>query len=357
MRLPKVKFDHLPYRTDDGSVRIGGELYGLGAEIRDPHGWVWTALGLMDGTRAEERIIDELRAEHPGLALAPAARIVSGLIATGYVEDAAGADTDRLDPAEQERYAKNQAFFRRIDLRPRESQWDAQLKLKRSSVVVLGVGGTGSHAAWALAAAGVGRVHCVDPDRVELSNLTRQVLYTEADLGRPKAEVAAERLRAVNSGIEITHDTRTVDSRAALAELVAGHDALALCADEPDSETLRGWASEVCAQTGVPWVGGGYNGPFVSVGTFTREGPCFQCVAAGEEARLPDGPPPRLGGKGVLSASAGISGNLVAYEVVALLSGVSRLAPGYLRAINLIAPDDQPLIRHERRPDCPNCHG
>ncbi|MFF2076798.1 HesA/MoeB/ThiF family protein [Kitasatospora sp. NPDC058162] len=357
MRLPKVKFDHLPYRTADGSVRIGGEIYGLGAEIRDPHGWVWTALGLLDGTRTEDRVVDELRSAHPELTSTSARRLVGGLIATGYLEDAAGADTELLDADEQARYTKNQAFFRRTDLRPRESQWDAQLRLKRASVVVLGVGGTGSHAAWALAAAGVGRVHCVDPDRVELSNLTRQVLYTEADLGRPKAEVAAERLRAVNSRIRVTHDIRRVDGLAALAELVAGHDALALCADEPDGETLRGWASEVCAQTGVPWVGGGYNGPFVSVGTFTREGPCFQCVAAGEEARLPDGPPPRLGGRGVLSASAGISGNLVAYEVIALLTGTSRLAPGYLRAVNLIAPDDQPLIRHERRPDCPHCRG
>ncbi|MFJ8473469.1 HesA/MoeB/ThiF family protein [Kitasatospora sp. NPDC094011] len=357
MRLPQVKFDHLPYRTDDGSVRIGGELYGLGAEIRDPHGWVWTALGLLDGTRGEDRIVAELCAEHRTLTPAEAARLVRGLIGTGYVEDAAGTGTDLLSAAEQDRYARNQAFFRRTDLRPRENQWDAQLKLKAASVLVLGVGGTGSHAAWALAAAGVGRLHCVDPDRVEVSNLTRQVLYTEADLGRPKAEVAAERLRAVNSGIEVTHGIRTVDGRAALADLVTGHDALALCADEPDSETIRGWASEVCAETGVPWVGGGYNGPFVSVGTFTREGPCFQCVAAGEEAKLSAGPPPRLGGAGVLSASAGISGNLVAYEVIALLTGTSRLAPGYMRTVNLIAPDDQPLVRHERRPDCPNCRG
>ncbi|MDH6143603.1 molybdopterin/thiamine biosynthesis adenylyltransferase [Kitasatospora sp. GP30] len=356
MKFPKVKFEHLPFRTGSGSVRIGGDLYGLAAEIRDPNGWIWAALGRMDGTRTVEQIVTGLCTEFPALTPTSADRLVQGLIGTGYVEDEAGAGTDRLSATERARYAKNQAFFRRIDLRPRESQWDAQLKLKDAGVVVLGVGGTGSHAAWALAAAGVGRVHCVDPDRVELSNLTRQVLYTEADLGRPKAEVAAERLRAVNSDVEVSHATRAVDSRAALAELVAGYDALALCADEPDGETLRGWASDVCAQTGVPWVGGGYNGPFVSVGTFTREGPCFQCVAAGEEARLPAGPPPKLGGSGVLAASAGISGNLVAYELITLLTGVSRLNPGYMRVVNLIAPDDQSLTRHESRPDCPNCH-
>jgi molybdopterin/thiamine biosynthesis adenylyltransferase len=109
-------------------------------------------------------------------------------------------------------------------------------------------------------------------------------------------------------------------------------------------------------RAGIPWVGGGYNGPLVTVGVFTPQGPCFQCVAAGEEALLAGGPPPRLGGAGVIAPSAGISGHLLAYEVIGLLTGVSRTAPGFVRGINLLAPDDTVLVRHPARPDCPTCN-
>lgn len=355
MRRPNVKDEHLPYRTDDGAVRIGGGVYGLAAEIRDPHGRVWTALGLMDGTRTRAELVRDLADRCPGLTQDEAARLVDALVATGYVEDAAAEDDRLLSPSERDRYHRNQEFFRMADLRPRPGRWDAQLRLKQAGVVVLGLGGTGSHAAWALAAAGVGRVHCVDPDTVDRANLARQVLYTEDDLGRPKALTAARRLRAVNSEITVTHEARAVDGPRALAEVTAGYDVLALCADEPDARSLREWATQVCALTGVPWVGGGYDGPFVSVGVFAPGGPCFPCLAAAEEARLPSGPAPRLGGNGVIGPSAGISGNLVAYEIIALLTGVSRTPPGYLRGINLIAPDDLVLVRHPPRPGCPHC--
>ena len=357
MRRPKIKDEHLPYRTPGGPIRIGGGLYGLAAEIQDPHGWIWAALAMMDGTRAPDEIARTLRERFPELTAETSRQLVKQLTATGYVEDAANRAPQELTPLEVTRYERNQAFFRMVDLRRGRGGWDAQLSLKRARVLVLGVGGTGSHAAWALVAAGVGRVHCVDRDLVELSNLTRQILYTQADLRRPKALVAAERLGALNSEVEVTGEQRTVGSRDALEELVAGFDVLALCADEPDSEVLRQWASEMCVRTGVPWVGGGYSGPLVSVGVFTAEGPCFQCLAAGEEARLPGLKPPPLGGKGVIAPSAGISGNLVAYEIIALLTGIQRDQPGYLRGINLIAPDDLVFARHPARPNCPNCHG
>lgn len=74
-----------------------------------------------------------------------------------------------------------------LDLTPRASTWEPQERLRRALVTVIGVGGTGGVAALALAASGVGRLHCVDPDVVELSNLSRQVIYTEDDKRQPAA--------------------------------------------------------------------------------------------------------------------------------------------------------------------------
>ncbi|MCM2420611.1 ThiF family adenylyltransferase [Streptomyces sp. RKAG293] len=357
MKNPMVKEEHLPYRHEDGTVRIGGELYGLAAAIRDPHGWIWASLTLMDGRHTEPEIAELLRLQYPALTPETAAGLVAQLIATGYCEDAAARIPEELSAHEMAKYSRNQAFFRRVGLNQEQGPWDAHIALSRSRVLILGLGGTGSHAAWSLAAAGVGHIHCVDGDTVELSNLTRQALYTEADLDRAKAEVAAEKLRGVNSAAEVTFDLGRVETQEQLAHLLAGYDVLALCADEPDSETIRGWASAACAEARIPWVGGGYNGPLVTVGVFGPDGPCFQCLAAGEEALIPPGStPPHLGGPGVIAPSAAISGHLVAYETIALLTGISRNPPGYVRGLNLISPDDHVHVRHPALPECGNCN-
>ncbi|MFJ7044748.1 HesA/MoeB/ThiF family protein [Streptomyces sp. NPDC101112] len=355
MRLPRVKPEHAPHRFDDGTIRIGGELYGIAAEVTDPEGWVWDALTLMDGSTPTSAIVDELAACHPRLGVDGARKLLADLLATGYVEDMDAGSPAGLTESEMERYSRNHAYFRRVDLRPGSDPWASQLKLKRSSVAVLGVGGTGSHAAWALAATGVGALHLVDPDTVEASNLTRQALYSETDIGRPKARVAADRLDALNSAAEFSWDVRKVETEDALAELITGRDVFVLCADEPRNDLIAKMTSRVCASLGVPWVCAGYNGPLVTVGVYAPEGPCYECVGAGEEARLKPGWHPDLGGPGVLAPAAGISGMLIAHEVVSLITGTGRVSPGYVRGVNLIAPDQLIHVRHPARPQCPLC--
>lgn len=230
--------------------------------------------------------------------------MVDLLLRSGYLEDAAAPPPGDLSAAETERYSRNKAFFRWVDLVPRAHGWEAQVALKRARVLVLGLGGTGSHAAWALAAAGVGRIHCVDRDVVEVSNLTRQALFTEADIGRPKADVVVERLTAINSGVRVTGETRAVESRADVSALLAGFDALALCADEPrGQDSIRIWANRACLMAGVPWAVGGYRGPLVSVGVLPPHGPCYECLTAAIEASLEPGVHVDLGGPGVLAPS------------------------------------------------------
>ncbi|MFE2297020.1 HesA/MoeB/ThiF family protein [Streptomyces sp. NPDC059445] len=356
MRRPRVKPEHAAHRFDDGTIRIGGELYGIAAEITDPDGRVWEALTLMDGATPVECVEARLAARHPRLGADGAHEVVQALLDSGYIEDAAADGRPAgLTDDELERYSRNHTYFRRIDLRPGSDPWALQLRLKQARVTILGVGGTGSHAAWALAATGVGNLHLVDPDRVELSNLTRQVLYSEADLGRPKAQVAVERLRAVNSAGSFTCDIRRVDTEDALAELVSRCEVFVLCADEPRNDLIAKMTSRVCAALGVRWVVAGYNGPLVTVGVYGPDGPCFECVGAGEEAKLKPGWHPDLGSRGALAPAAGISGQLIAYETISLLTGTARRAPGYVRGVNLIAPDHVVDVRHPARPECSLC--
>ncbi|MFC6083481.1 HesA/MoeB/ThiF family protein [Sphaerisporangium aureirubrum] len=352
---PRVKREHRPHRYGDGRVRVGGAIYGLAAEISDPQGWVWAALTLMDGTLPVPEIVERLERRFPELSARQAESVVVQLIGSGYVEDAAAEPPSELTPRELERYSRNYAYFRRVDLIPRAHGWEAQLALKRARVVVLGLGGTGSHVAWALAAAGVGWLHCVDPDVVELSNLSRQVLYAEADVGMAKVDAALRRLREVNSDVAVSGDRARVASAAELGRLVRGADMLALCADEPGGHGLRVWANRVCAGAGIPWAGGGYSGPLVTVGVYTPGGPCYECVSAAEQARHPPGARVDLGGPGVLATSAGLTGHLLAHAVITQLTGVPPLPSGRVFGLNLIAPDQHIDIRHPRRGDCPVC--
>ncbi|MFI5753662.1 HesA/MoeB/ThiF family protein [Streptomyces sp. NPDC051569] len=356
MRFPRIRPEHSPHRYDDGTIRIGAGIYPIAAEIKDASGRVWAALGLMDGRHTPEQIALALRERDASLSEDTAANLVDQLMSSGYIEEAETPAPAGLSCREMVRYERNHAFFRRVDLRPGADAWDAQTRLKQSRVVVLGMGGTGSHTAWALTAAGVGRLHCVDPDIVEVSNLTRQALYTESDIGRPKVEAAAEALEALNSETAVTCEQRMVDSEEALFDLVSGFDVLALCADEPRDEDIDRTTSRACAAAGLPWVSAGYNGPLITVGVYAPQGPCCECVAAGEEARLRPGPVPHLGGPGVIAPSAGISGHLLAYEIISLLTGVAPQPPGYVRGINLLAPDQLIYVRHPARADCTTCH-
>ncbi|MEU1194628.1 ThiF family adenylyltransferase [Streptomyces sp. NPDC005813] len=220
LRRPRIKPEHRAYRTVDGNVRIGSVIHGIGAEIADPQGWVWTLVEAMDGTRGPAAVVDEVVRAHPDLPGEDARQAMADLLAAGFVDDAGAAVP--LPEREQVRYSRGVPLLRWMDLAPRGNPWDAQLRLRRARVLLIGVGGTGGHAAQSLVASGVGRVHCVDPDVVELSNLNRQPLFRESDIGRPKVEAAVAALRAVNSDVTVTGERREVRGPADLADLVAG---------------------------------------------------------------------------------------------------------------------------------------
>jgi len=198
---------------------------------------------------------------------------------------------------------------------------------------------------------------------VELSNLNRQVLYQEADLGRPKVEAGVARLRALSSDVDVTAETRRITGVADLRSLVDGSDVLVLCADQPGE--IRAWANRVCLDPGTPWVDAGYHGPVVTATAYVPgTGPCYECVWMSEHERRRREDPQageysvrRGGHNAVLAPSAGLSGHLAAHLSMAVLTGVPPVEAGLIQGINLMAADHHFLIRHPRRPDCPACGG
>lgn len=200
----------------------------------------------------------------------------------------------------------------------------AQEKLQRGSVLVIGAGGLGCPALLYLAAAGVGRIVMVDDDRVEVSNLQRQVLYTSDDAGALKVEAAARRLRALNPLIAI--ETRAERfTRGNALSLVRGVDVVL---DGSDNFATRYLVNDACVLANRPFVYGAiqvFEGQ-LSVFNF-RGGPTYRCLFP--EPPEP-GTVPNCAEAGVLGVLPGLIGTAQACETIKLLTGVGELLAGKL---------------------------
>ncbi len=361
MQLPRIKYEHRPRRLTDGSIRIGGRIYGLAFEIKDPDGQIWALLELLDGSRTVDQVVHHLIHQFPELRPDDARSGVEQIIAAGYVEDAAEVEPPGLTSRERERYSRSRNFFQWIDLVPRETSWHSQLKLRRSNVIIVGLGGTGGAAALALTMSGVGHLHCVEPDTVELSNLNRQILYAESDIGKPKLDAALARLQAVNSDVAITGQRLEVTSSEMLADLIRGFDLLVMTADSPPD--IRTWASLASNKTKVPWVHGGYSGPMTTAGCYIPgAGPCYDCVRITSNENQPEVTAEWAGddrsAHSANAVSAGLTGYLVAHAAIGALTGVPALPTNCTLALSLVRQDHAVIHSADAcREECPTRRG
>ncbi|MET0973945.1 MAG: ThiF family adenylyltransferase, partial [Thermoleophilaceae bacterium] len=160
-------------------------------------------------------------------------------------------DDDLLGETTVRRYDRQLRYFG--DLAPATvARGDYQRRLAAARVVVLGLGGLGGWTAYALACSGIGTLVAVDGDVVEWSNMNRQILYRETDVGAGKAEAAARALRAFNSDIVVEPITRMLRSQADIEAVVAGADFVVDAADTPVHEIER-WVNAACFAQRVPY--------------------------------------------------------------------------------------------------------
>ncbi len=204
-----------------------------------------------------------------------------------------------------DRYSKQRIFLGR--------EADAGLRTKR--VAVLGLGATGSVIAPWLARAGVGHLTLIDRDLVELSNLQRQLLYDESDLGRPKADVAVAQLRKANSSIELVPVVADLTSGNA-RELLSGFD---LICDGTDNFAARFLINDVAILTGTPWIyAGAIGGEGLVWPLHPPHTPCLRCLIEEPPA---GGDVDTCDSAGVLGPTVGIIGSWAALEALKILSG------------------------------------
>ncbi len=249
--------------------------------------------------------------------------------------------SETLSPAELQRYSRHLLI-------PQVGR-EGQEKLKAAAVLLIGSGALGSPAAMYLAAAGVGRLGLVDDDRVDVSNLQRQVLHGESWLGRPKLESAAARLREINPHVQLDlHPVRfTPDNAMAIA---ASYD---LIVDGSDNFPTRFLTNDTAFFQRKPLVYGAIHRFEGQASVFAPHlgGPCYRCLLPQMPA---PGSVPSCAEAGVLGVLPGIIGSIQAMEAIKILLGIGGLPLGKLTVYDALRSEFR-SIRLQRDPKCRLC--
>ncbi|MDQ2631336.1 MAG: TOMM precursor leader peptide-binding protein [Actinomycetota bacterium] len=276
------------------------------------------------------------------------------------LEDAS--DDERVPMVERERFDRQLRYFSDLKVGEGPSPSECQARLRDARVAVLGVGGLGGRAAWELACCGIGELWLIDGDRVEESNLNRQIQYSEADIGRLKVEATAERLQAFNSRISIRTKPERVESQDRLGELIVGADLVVDAADWPAHE-IELWCNSACFEAGIPYIAMSHYPPVARAGPLYVPGRtgCFACQTiafrreyplydvAVEQRKAQSSPAATLG------PACGLVGGLVGAEVMHFLTELippSMLGAGYIFDLRTMEVERFEVLPE---PDCPVC--
>lgn len=234
----------------------------------------------------------------------------------------------------------------------REIGGEGQKKLLAARITVVGAGGIGCPALQYLAAAGIGRLTIVDDDSVSLDNLQRQVLFGTADVGRPKAEVAAERVRRLNPDVSVDERRERLVADT-VARLLEGCD---LVLDGSDNFATRLTVSDHCTRARLPLVSAALGQFQAQVATWRgwEPGrPCYRCfVGDAFDSEDCDS----CAELGVLGAMAGLAGSWAALEAIREVGGFGEEAAGKLHVFDGLKPSLRTL-RVAKDPACRGCGG
>jgi len=247
-----------------------------------------------------------------------------------------------MDDEQLERYSRHMVL-------PRFGR-EGQLRLLASRVLVVGVGGLGSPAAMYLAASGVGQLALADFDVVELSNLQRQIIHHTRDVGRPKVESGAERVAALNPGVEVSTLHRLFDAEDATMarEVERAH----VVVDATDNFEARFALNRLCVASGTPLVSGAalrWDGQVTVFQPGLADSPCYRCLYTEVDAEGE-----ACSDVGVFAPLLGIIGSVQAAETLKLLVGAGDTLTGQVLCIDALRMEWR-LLKLGRDPGCPVC--
>lgn len=230
-----------------------------------------------------------------------------------------------------------------------EIQESGQEKIRDAKILVIGAGGLASAAAFYLAAAGVGKIGIADDDRVEMSNLNRQILHDPGRISLLKAVSAKQTLERFNPAIQVTAYSERFQKKDDLTRILGDYD---LAVDCSDNYTTRFALNDACIQTGKPWIHGAVYGFEGQAMTFVPgQGPCYRCLYPSLPCSESSADAPPVG---VIGVSPGIIGMIQAAEALKYLLGKGKLLVGKLLFVDLLEMTFSEFSVHQNDA-CPSC--
>lgn len=223
---PRIKPIYPVYRLNETTFRIGAQL-GITTEFEDPEGKLYELVKVLDG-RKLETVIKHMKIQFPDLTDQDIFEGLDILNNEGLLEEIVDFSKYNID----ERYLPNVNYFSRF-VKYGKNSYDIQKIINSSTFLLLGLGGGGANILTLLSGLGPKKIKIVDYDRVEKSNLGRQLLYKEADIGQLKAEVAARSIRKLNSQIEIEPNNQKIENYHDVLKYIDGIDIVISAIDEP----------------------------------------------------------------------------------------------------------------------------
>ncbi|SHH32142.1 HesA/MoeB/ThiF family protein [Cognatishimia maritima] len=336
---------------------ICAAIWGIGRLLRLPQQVTWLMIGLVYLAVISLHLVlpadNSLRLATGGsaalwLMLGAAAAIVLAYI-KGLAWLRARVRAPLEEPAQQGPFNDTELsrYARHIVLR--EVGGLGQKRLKDAKVLVIGAGGLGSPALLYLAAAGVGTIGVVDDDVVDNSNLQRQVIHPDRNIGMPKVHSAAEAMRAQNPFVTVRRYQRRL-SEADASDLIADYD---LVLDGTDNFTTRYLVNQVCVAQGKPLISGALSQWEGQISVFdpANDAPCYQCIFPEAPAA---GLSPSCAEAGVIGPLPGVVGAMMAAEAIKVITGAGVALRGQMMIYDALYGESR-SIALKRRAGCPVC--
>ena len=360
---PKKKSTVQVWKLGD-NLYIGGS--GTASEVADQTGCIEHLFQLMDGERTVPELYAALHRVHPVITQDDVLDALAQFDGAGFLENGAFTPEGLLDEYELARWERNIDFLGAFTSSA-INKYALQHRLKTARVAILGLGGLGTHLLYDVAAVGVQDIRAVEFDRLELSNFNRQILYSEADVGRPKAELSLERIRAFSPRLKIEVVPMRLSSMADVLGVIHDREYVLCVADRPEMEIIH-WVNEACVRTGAVLISGGLDTPrgmyWSMIPGTTGCAECWQrqvqerdplAAALLDERRRPDRP--QYGGDN--TSFVPLVGLLAAYmlsDLVRMVTGIAPpVSPGRLFEVNFGSMETRVAERWDKVADCATC--
>lgn len=315
---------------------------------------------LLDGFRTVAEIAQSLQQEDSDWGTGKILEELERLNDLLLLEDAAIPVDVRISENERMRYDRQLLFFAAREKNGTAFSMEIQEKIRRARVVLMGLGGYGSHIFYGLASLGVGSLTLVDCDRVDISNLNRQILYGESDVGMRKVDVVKDKAPQFNSQINYDFMDHRVSSPDDIVDLMRGADLLVLAADSP-REKIFDWTNQAAYQAGVPVLFSlGVTPSILRIGPLVVPGKtaCFRCAMPAISLSVDDPVVRFINGRsrhGVIASHLMMAGGAAVLEILRHLTGFEPCRLYDRKLIVDVARYEMTMEPVRRRASCPFC--